>query len=190
MASIVSELEGTLLKNHDPFSYFMLVAFEASGLIRFTLLLLFWPIIKLLEICGKPDIGLKLSIFLATVGIPISKIQSVARAVLPKFYYDDIYLEAWTVFNTGDRRVVVTKMPRVMVEQFVKEHLRADEVIGTELVVSRFGFATGLVGNVVLGSSVCDRVADMFKGEQPSLGLARCSDSSFLSICKVNIYNI
>ncbi|PWA70915.1 phospholipid/glycerol acyltransferase [Artemisia annua] len=187
MTSIVSELEGTLLRNHDPFSYFMLVAFEASGLIRFTLLLLFWPIIKLLEICGKPDIGLKLSVFLATVGVPMSEIQSVARAVLPKFYYDDIDLEAWKVFNTGDRRVVVTKMPRVMVEQFVKEHLRADEVIGTELVVNRFGFATGLVQNGGLGLSVCDRVTDMFKGEQPSLGLARCSDSSFLSLCKEQV---
>nr|GFD10575.1 glycerol-3-phosphate acyltransferase 5-like [Tanacetum cinerariifolium] len=93
----------------------------------------------------------------------------------------------WKVFNTGDRRVVITKMPRVMVEQFVKGHLRADEVIGTELVVSRFGFATGLVRNVGLESSVCDRVADMFKGEQPSLGLARCSDSSFLPLCKEQV---
>lgn len=189
MESVVSNLEGTLLKNKDPFSYFMLVAFEASGLIRFTLLLLFWPIIKLFEACGKPDMGLKLAIFFATAGVPISEIESVARAVLPKFYYDDIDLEAWKVFNLGEKRVVVTKMPTVMVEQFVKEHLRADEVIGTELVVSRFGFATGLVHDSGFGSSVCERVAALFKDQQPSLGLARCaSDSPFLSLCKVNKY--
>ncbi|KAI3817768.1 hypothetical protein L1987_11566 [Smallanthus sonchifolius] len=180
MGSVVSELEGTLLKNKDPFSYFMLVAFEASGLIRFTLLLLFWPIIKLLEACGKPDISLKLAIFLATVGVPMSEIESVARAVLPKFYFDDIDLEAWKVFNLGGKRVVVTKMPTVMVERFVKEHLLADEVVGTELVVSRFGLATGFVQDGEFGSS--SRVAAMFKGQQPTLGLARSlSDSPFLS---------
>ncbi|KAD2805132.1 hypothetical protein E3N88_38509 [Mikania micrantha] len=142
--SVVSELEGTLLKNKDPFSYFMLVAFEASGLIRFTCLLLFWPVIKLLDACGKPDVGLKVAIFIATVGVPVSEIESVARAVLPKFYFDDIDLEAWKVFNLGGKRVVVTKIPTVLVERFVKEHLLADEVVGTELVVSRFGLATGL----------------------------------------------
>ncbi|KAJ0538461.1 putative transferase [Helianthus annuus] len=187
MESVVSELEGTLLKTKDPFSYFMLVAFEASGLIRFALLLLFWPVIQLLDACGKPDIGLKLAIFLATVGVPISEIESVARAVLPKFYFDDIDMEAWKVFNLGDKRVVVTKMPTVMVERFVKEHLLADEVIGSELVVSRFGFATGLVRDGEFGSSACDRVAAMFNGQQPIVGLARCvSDSPFLSLCKVS----
>lgn len=187
MDSVVSELEGTLLRNQDPFSYFMLVAFEASGLIRFTLLLLFWPIIKLLDACGRQNDGLKLAIFLATAGVPMSEIESVARAVLPKFFFDDIDLEAWKVFNLGDKRVVVTKMPRVMVERFVKEHLRADEVIGTELSVSRFGFATGFVQETGFESSVCDRVASMFNGHQPSLGLARTlSDSPYLSLCKVN----
>ncbi|KAL8257531.1 hypothetical protein R6Q59_029572 [Mikania micrantha] len=184
--SVVSELEGTLLKNKDPFSYFMLVAFEASGLIRFTCLLLFWPVIKLLDACGKPDVGLKVAIFIATVGVPVSEIESVARAVLPKFYFDDIDLEAWKVFNLGGKRVVVTKIPTVLVERFVKEHLLADEVVGTELVVSRFGLATGLVRDGhELGSSACDRVAALFRGEQPTLGLARChSDSPFLSLCK------
>ncbi|KAJ0678358.1 putative transferase [Helianthus annuus] len=188
MESIVSELEGTLLRNKDPFSYFMLVAFEASGLIRFAVLLLFWPIIKLLDACGKPDIGLKLAIFLATAGVPMSEIESVARAVLPKFYYDDIDLDAWKVFNLCDKRVVVTKMPTVMVEWFVKEHLGADGVIGTDIAVSQFGFATGLVRGGGFGSSVIDRVATMFNGQQPSLGLARCHlDSPFLSLCKEQV---
>lgn len=91
-----------------------------------------------------------------------------------------------------DRRVVVTKMPRVMVERFVKEHLRADEVIGTELVVSRFGFATGLVQDCGFGSSVYDRVSAMFEGQQPSLGIGKChSGSSFLNLSKVwNIMQI
>lgn len=186
MESVVSNLEGTLLKNNDPFSYFMLVAFEASGLIRFALLLLCCPIIQLLDVCGKGDVGLKLATFVATTGVPISEIESVARAVLPKFYFDDLDLDAWRLFNSGKKKVVVTKMPRVMVERFVKEHLRADEVIGSELVVSRFGLATGLVQDGDFGESICDRVAAMFKDQQPSLGLGSChSNSSFLSLCKV-----
>ncbi|XP_022764521.1 glycerol-3-phosphate acyltransferase 5-like isoform X1 [Durio zibethinus] len=116
MESVVSELEGTLLKDPDLFSYFMLVAFEASGLIRFALLLLFWPVIRLLELLGMDDAGLKLMVFLATMGLHVSEIESVSRAVLPKFYMDDIDMEAWKVFSSYDKRVVVTKTPRIMVE--------------------------------------------------------------------------
>ncbi|GJV69523.1 hypothetical protein Tco_1485032 [Tanacetum coccineum] len=47
-------------------------------------------------------------------------------------------------YDSGGKSVVVTKMPRVMVERFVKEHLRADYVIGSELMVSWFGLASGL----------------------------------------------
>lgn len=65
MRCIVSEFEGTLLKDPDVFPYLMLLAFEASGLIRFGLLVVLWPVIRLLEVCGKGDCGLKLGIFVA-----------------------------------------------------------------------------------------------------------------------------
>lgn len=183
--SVISELEGTLLKNKDPFSYFMLIAFEASGLLRFTILLLFWPIIRLLNVFGNEDYGLKLTIFVATVGLRIKEIESVSRAVLPKFYLDDVDMEAWRLFSGREKRVVVTKMPRVMVERFVKEHLRGDEIIGSDLVVNRFGFAMGLVNDD--GGSVDECVLRLFDDEKPCLGLGRLeSGSSFLSLCKVS----
>ncbi|CAL9008080.1 unnamed protein product [Prunus brigantina] len=190
MESVASELEGTLLKDPDPFSYFMLVAFEASGLIRFALLLMVWPIIRFLEMIGMEEAGLKLMIFVAVCGVPESEIESVARAVLPKFYMDDLDMEAWKVFSLYDRRVVVTKMPRVMVERFVKEHLRVDEVIGSELVVSRFGFATGFVKSQVCSKNIHDRVAKVFIDEEPTLGLGRpsSSSSSFLTLCKEQMH--
>ncbi|GJZ09402.1 hypothetical protein Tco_0543685 [Tanacetum coccineum] len=91
-------------------------------------------------------------------------------------------LHEWRVFNSGGKSVVVTKMPRVMVERFVKEHLRADYVIGSELMVSWFGLASGLVEV----SSIHDRVAAIFEDRQPSLLLRSCySSSSNLSLCKV-----
>lgn len=188
--SVVAELEGSLLKDPDAYSYFLLVAFEASGLFRFTLLLMLWPVIRLLEMMGMEDAGLKLMIFVAVAGVRESEIESVARAVLPKFYMDDIDMEAWKVFSFYDKRVVVTKTPRIMVERFVKEHLRADEVVGSELVVNRFGFATGFVNDDI--RPLFDRVAKLFVDEPPSLGLlgrptGAASGSSFLSLCKVSI---
>nr|GMC59260.1 glycerol-3-phosphate acyltransferase 5-like [Ipomoea batatas] len=185
MDSVVSELEGTLLKDPDPFCYFMLVAFEASGLLRFAALLMLWPAIRALEVCGKGKMGLKVMIFVATAGVRMSEIEAVARAVLPKFYLDDVEMEAWRVFGGGGerRRVVVTRMPRIMVEMFVKGHLRADEVVGSELAVNQFGFATGFIKEGF--DSVHERVAKLFEGDddgQPSLGLGRSNPgSSYLS---------
>ncbi|KAI4307607.1 hypothetical protein L6164_030779 [Bauhinia variegata] len=189
-SSVVSELEGTLLKDSDTFSYFMLVAFEASGLIRFALLLILWPVIRLLNMAGIEDAGLKLMIFVAVAGVPESDIESVARAVLPKFYMDDLDMEAWKVFSSHDKRVVVTKTPRIMVERFVKEHLRADEVIGSELI-TRFGLATGLVKL----DAISERVAKLFNNEEPpTLGLGRRPVSttpthSFLHLCKEQLHS-
>lgn len=187
MASVVSELEGSLLSDPDPFSYFMLVAFEASGLVRFALLLLLWPVIRLLNALGKEDAGLKVMTFVATAAVPESEIRSVARAVLPKFYMDDLNMNAWRVLSSHGKRVVVTKTPRVMVERFAKEHLQADEVIGSELIVNRFGYATGFIKSD--NKCVADRVKKFFDGEQPALGLGRPSSShSVLSLCKEELH--
>ncbi|CAN0909548.1 Glycerol-3-phosphate acyltransferase 5 [Linum grandiflorum] len=191
-SDVVAELEGTLLKDPDPFSYFMLVAFEASGLLRFVVLLLLWPVIQLLNALGLRDAGLKVMIFAATAGVRVSEIESVARAVLPKFYMDDVDMGAWKVFSSCDKRVVVTRTPRVMVERFVKDHLRADEVVGCELVVNRFGYATGLVeerGGVDL--VIRSRVGELFVDELPGLGLGRktaVAGSGFLSLCKEQMH--
>lgn len=182
-SSVVSEFEGTLLKDPDLFSYFMLMAFEASNLLRFALLLLLWPVICCLDAFGMEDYGLKLMIFVALAGVPESEIKAVSRAVLPKFFMDDLNGDAWREFSACEKRVVVTRMPGVMVERFAKEHLRADEVIGSELVMNRFGYATGFVEG---GDGAAFGRVDMLFGddERPSKGLGR-PGLSFLSLCKV-----
>ncbi|WCJ19650.1 glycerol-3-phosphate acyltransferase 5 [Euphorbia peplus] len=189
MESIVSELEGTLLNNPDTFSYFMLIAFEASGLLRFAILLILWPLIRVLDVFGMGDAGLKVMIFISTIGVRESEIQAVARAVLPKFLMDDINMEGWRVFSSYEKRVVVTKMPRVMCERFVKEHLRADEVVGCEILVNRFGYATGFVKEANFDSFISNRVSKVFMDEKPTLGLGRSvSGSTFLSLCKEQMH--
>ncbi|XP_051121393.1 glycerol-3-phosphate acyltransferase 5-like isoform X1 [Andrographis paniculata] len=177
---VVSELEGTLLKDPSVFAYLMLIAFEASGLIRFALLLSSWPFIRLLHAIGRSDGGLRLAVFVATAGIRFSEIEAVARAVLPKFYLDDLDMAAWGLFSGGQRRrVVVTRLPTVMVERFAKEHLMADEVVGTELRVNRFGFVTGKFDD---GD---DRRFHRRVSRQPCLGMGRnLCGSSFLPFCK------
>lgn len=187
--SVVSEFEGTILKNADSFSYFMLVAFEASGLIRFAILLFLWPVITLLDVLNFRNAALKLMIFVATVGLREPEIESVARAVLPKFYMDDVSMDTWRVFSSYKKKVVVTRMPRVMVERFAKEHLRADEVIGTDLIVNRFGFVTGLIRETDVDQSVLNRVANLFADQRPQLGLGRpavTTSTTFFSLCEVN----
>lgn len=185
--SVAAELEGTLLRHPDPFSYFMLVAFEASGLIRFAILLFAWPIIRMLGAVGMGDAGHRLMIFLALAGTRLAEIESVGRAVLPKFYMDDIDMEAWRVFSSYQRRLVVTKFPKVMVERFAKEHLRADEVIGGELHVNRFGLATGFLKDAK--GAITDQVEAIFKNDQVHVGLGRQTSAlSFLSHCKVSTY--
>ncbi|XP_006846285.2 glycerol-3-phosphate acyltransferase 5 [Amborella trichopoda] len=185
--TIVSDLEGSLLKEPDPFSYLMLVAFEASGVLRFAFLLLVWPLGRVLDMVGLGDVGLRLMVFVAMAGIRESEIEAVARAVLPKFYMDDLDMEAWRVFSSYGRKVVVTKSPRVLVEWFAKEHLRADDVVGGELVVNRFGLATGFFADH--GCSTDERVRKLFCGESPDVGQGRlpCC-SSVQSLCKEHLY--
>ncbi|KAK7385708.1 hypothetical protein VNO78_31516 [Psophocarpus tetragonolobus] len=172
MESVVSELEGTLVKEKDGFSYFMLVAFEASGLVRFALLLTLWPVLGFLDMVGMKDLALRLMIFVAVAGVSKSEIESVARAVLPKFYMDDLDMDAWKVFSSHNKRLVVTKTPKIMVERFVKDHLRADEVFGTELSFNRFGLATGFVLSHS-SNTISQRVAQFFNNQPPTLLMDR-----------------
>ncbi|MED6192707.1 hypothetical protein PIB30_012600 [Stylosanthes scabra] len=89
MEYVVFELEDTLLKDSDTFCYFMLVAFETSGLINSTLLLLLWPVIRVMERVGKGEMGKKVMIFAAVASVAKSDMESVARVMLAKFLMDD-----------------------------------------------------------------------------------------------------
>ncbi|KAG6490802.1 hypothetical protein ZIOFF_052117 [Zingiber officinale] len=146
--TMVVEFEGTLLKAADPFPYFMLLAIESDsfGLVRFALLLLVWPVLKLLDQMGRAGLGLRVMVYVAVAGVKEAEVEAVARAVLPKFFMEEVDVAAWRAFRSDGRKlVVVTRWPRVMVEWFAKEHLYVDAVVGREIEVNRFGFASGLI---------------------------------------------
>ncbi|CAN1817037.1 Glycerol-3-phosphate acyltransferase RAM2 [Linum perenne] len=187
--TVVADMDGTLLIGRSSFPYFALVAFEAGGVLRLLFLLLASPLAGLLYYLVSERAGIQVLIFATFAGMKVAEIESVARAVLPKFYTSDLHPDTWRVFSSCERRVVLTANPRIMVEPTLKEFLGADLVLGTEIATWR-GRATGLVkgaGGVLVGESKAHALRDAF-GEcyQPEVGLGdRHTDEPFMSLCKV-----
>lgn len=186
--TVVADMDGTLLRGRSSFPYFALVAFEVGGIFRLLLLLLCAPLAGVLYYFISESAGIQVLIFATFVGMKVSDIESVARAVLPKFYSGDLHSEAWRVFSSCGKRCVLTANPRIMVEPFLKDFLGADMVLGTE-VDSYKGRATGLVRGrgVLVGKSKAQALRKAFtETSPPEIGLGdRATDYPFLSLCKV-----
>ncbi|XP_078436303.1 glycerol-3-phosphate acyltransferase RAM2-like isoform X2 [Wolffia australiana] len=134
-----------LLKDANSFPYLALVAFDAGGVLRLLFLLLLLPLSTLLRRTISQTAGDKILTFAATTGVGLEKLQSSARAVLPKFFAEELRAQPWRPFNGfPDRLCVVSSFPRVLIEIFCKECLGAETVIGAELH-SFVGFSTGLL---------------------------------------------
>ncbi|KAH0450162.1 hypothetical protein IEQ34_020854 [Dendrobium chrysotoxum] len=136
--TLVLEVEGALLRSSSTFPYFMLVAIEGGGFLRGFLLLLLYPIICLM---GN-EFGLRVMVMVCFFGVKKNSFR-VGRTVLPKFFLEDMGFEEFELLSKAKRRVGVTKMPRVMVESFLRDYLGVELVFGREL--QEFGgFYTGL----------------------------------------------
>ncbi|XP_073059839.1 glycerol-3-phosphate acyltransferase RAM2-like [Primulina eburnea] len=184
--TVVTDMDGTLLVGRSSFPYFALVAFEVGGILRLFFLLLSSPIAGILYYFISESAGIRVLIFATFVGMKESDIESVSRAVLPKFYSDDIHPETWRVFSLCGRKCVLTANPRIMVEAFLKEYLGADMVIGTE--ISSFkGRATGFVSDVgvLVGKNKAEALQKEFGDKLPDIGLGdRKTDFPFMKLCK------
>ncbi|KAI4368485.1 hypothetical protein MLD38_017039 [Melastoma candidum] len=114
-----------------------LVTFEVGDVLCLLFLLLASPLARLLYYFVSESVGTQVLIFATSAGTRVSNIESVARAVLPKFYLGDIHPESWRVFSGCGRRciLILTANPRIMVEASLKDYLRADLVLGTDIVV-------------------------------------------------------
>lgn len=178
--TLVCDIHGTLLRTQSFFPYFMLVAFEGGSIFRAFLLLLACPILWVLN----QEFRLRVMVFITFSGLRMKDMESVGRAVLPKFFLENLNLQAYQVFMSAEKRVVFTSVPRVMVEEFLKEYLRVDHVFGTELHVVGSYF-TGLLSDS--GLLVKHRALKDVLGEiKPDIGLGRCNlhDHLFISLCK------
>ncbi|KAJ1266018.1 hypothetical protein BS78_08G118800 [Paspalum vaginatum] len=187
--TVVSDLDGTLLRSRSAFPYYALVAFDTGGVPRLALLLLLAALAAALHHLVSEAAGVRVLVFAATVGARVADVESAARAVLPRFYAADVHPAAWRVFAAcGGRRLVVTATPRVMVEPFLRGYLVADAVAGTELATWR-GRATGWVDarrGVLVGEAKADALREMVGDcEMPDIALGcRASDYAFMRLCK------
>ncbi|KAK1326430.1 Glycerol-3-phosphate acyltransferase 1 [Acorus calamus] len=176
--TLVCDIHGTLLRTSSFFPYFMLVAFEGGGLLRALLLLLSYPLLCVLDQEQK----LRVMCFITFCGLSSKRMETVGRAVLPKFYLENLNLHAYEALASAGKRVVITSMPRVLVEWFLKDHLSVEEVIGTELHMVGCYF-TGLItpsGMVVKHKSLKETFGDT----KPDVGLGSPHDPCFISLCK------
>ncbi|MCO5608456.1 hypothetical protein L7F22_062666 [Adiantum nelumboides] len=146
---------------------------------------------ELLPLLHAPCPGsraLQLLIFISVAGLRLSDVSGVSKAVLPKFFAGDLNGQCYQVVASCSSRYVVTSYPRVMVEYFLKEHVRVNEVFGTELQVSARGLCTGLVGKnmgVLCGQGKAETVRKVFGESGPDVGVGSgLADTAFLSLCK------
>ncbi|KAL5999561.1 hypothetical protein ACLOJK_037846 [Asimina triloba] len=100
----------------------------------------------------------------------------VGRAVLPKYFLEDVGLEGYEVLKRGGRRVGVSELPRVMVEGFLKDYMGVEVVLGRDL-------------KVVCGRKrkQCFELKEEEKVVDDAIGigrLKRCLDHPLLSLCK------
>lgn len=185
--TVVADMDGTLLIGRSSFPYFALVAFEGGGPLRLLLLLLASPLAGILYYFVSESAGIQILIFVTFAGMKVSDIESVARAVLPKFYSTNLHPESWRVFSSCGKRCVLTANPRIMVEAFLKDFMRADMVLGTEIATYK-GRATGFVSDpgVLVGKQKADALNKAFGETQPEIGLGdRETDFPFMASCKV-----
>lgn len=182
-------MDGTLLRGRSSFPYFALVAFEVGGVLRLLFLLLASPLAGLLYYYISESAGIRVLIFSTFCGMKVSDIESVARAVLPKFYSGDLHPESWRVFSSCGTRYVLTANPRIMVEGFLKEYLGADMVLGTEIATYK-GRATGFVKSpgILVGNNKAVALQKAFSHTSPpEIGLGdRKTDFPFMKLCKVS----
>uniref|UniRef100_A0A0D9VPX7 Phospholipid/glycerol acyltransferase domain-containing protein n=1 Tax=Leersia perrieri TaxID=77586 RepID=A0A0D9VPX7_9ORYZ len=189
--TVVSDLDGTLLRSRDAFPHYALVSFDVGGAPRLLFLLLLTPLAAALRhVAGSESAAVRVLVFAATVGARVADVESAARAVLPAFYAADVHPAAWRVFSRGGAVRGKGRRMVVFAEPFLRGYLGVDAVAGTELVSWR-GRATGLVDSrrgVLVGERKAEAVGEMvgeYGGEMPDVGLGDGrSDYAFMSLCK------
>ncbi|KAL2938511.1 Glycerol-3-phosphate acyltransferase 1 [Bienertia sinuspersici] len=179
--TMVCDFNGTLLRSQSFFPFFMLVAFEGGSLIRAFLLLLSYPFICVLDY----GFQLRVMIFITFCGLKLKNMACVERAVLPKFYLENLNYHVFQTLSRAKSKAVFTSVPRVMVEGFVKEYLKVDHVVGTEL--HTFGnYYSGLLSSSELLLNKHRSLKQNFSDGRPDVGIGNSTffDQFFMSISK------
>ncbi|KAJ1283467.1 hypothetical protein BS78_03G130600 [Paspalum vaginatum] len=131
---LMLDIEGGLLRSRSLFPYFMLLAIEAGSFLRGLILLCLYPFIC----CLTQEIQSRVMVMVCFLGLREEKVARVARAMLPKHFLEDIGREGFEIARRFKRVVGLSRMiPRVMVEEFLKEYIGLDLVMGREVKMVR-----------------------------------------------------
>ncbi|KAL5582653.1 hypothetical protein UlMin_015095 [Ulmus minor] len=180
--TLLFHLEGALLKSPSLFPYFMLVAFEAGGVFRSLVLFLLYPFVCL----AGEELGTKLMVFVCFFGVKRKRFQ-VGRAVLPKFFLEELANEAFDIVMKFSRKIAVTDLPKVMVDGFLIDHMGVDAIVGRELKVV-CGYFVGLMEEKKESTMVLKEILGDEKVDSPLIGIGsfnRSLNQPVLSHCKV-----
>ncbi|XP_064936530.1 glycerol-3-phosphate acyltransferase 1-like [Musa acuminata AAA Group] len=182
--TLVCDFHDTLLGTPSLFPYFMLVAFEGGSLLRAFLLLLLSPLLWVLG--NHREITMRILVFVTFCGLRTKHLELVSRAVLPKFYLENLHLQACELLAATGMRVVLTSMPRVMVEGFLKEYLGVSEVVGAELQVVRGCYFTGLISGSTLAAKqkALKYIFGEAKADVALVSSSNLHDHLFITYCK------
>lgn len=149
--SLVCDVDRALLRTPSLFPFFMLVAFEGGSLVRAFLLLLCFPLVRVLG--EHSEMSVRIMVFVTFCGLRTRCLDLVSRAVFPKFYLENLHLQAFELIQaTKGKRVAFTSMPRLMVEGFLREYLAVGEVVGAELQVVKGCYFIGLTYGPVVST--------------------------------------
>ncbi|CAL5208820.1 unnamed protein product [Lathyrus oleraceus] len=177
--TLIFDVENTLLRSSSLFQYFMLVAFEAGGILRAIVLVVLYPFIYL----SGEKMGLKIMVMICFFGIKAESFR-IGRSVMPKFFLEDVGSEIFEVVNKGGKKMGVSNLPRVMVESFLKEYLEIDFVAAKELKMF-CGYYVGLMDETKNVHSL--KQVQEGKGSSDMIGIARFNnirDHEIFSFCK------
>ncbi|KAI3443446.1 hypothetical protein Pfo_000111 [Paulownia fortunei] len=178
---LVFNVERALLKSSSLFPYFMLVAFEAGSLVRALILFVLYPFISLFH----EDFAFKVMVMVCFIGLKKERFIE-GRAVLPKFFLEDVGMECFQVLRRGNKTVALSDLPRVMVESFLTDYLNIDFVVGRDLKVFH-GYFVGLMeerSELFLGENSF-QVANIITSNAIGVGSFKQSfDCQWFSNCK------
>ncbi|KAK6147466.1 hypothetical protein DH2020_018378 [Rehmannia glutinosa] len=105
------------------------------------------------------------------------------RAVLPKFFLEDVGIESFQVLRRGKKMVAVSNLPRVMVESFLTDYLNIDFVVASDLKVF-CGYFVGLMEERRDNSS---QVADIITSKAIGItSLKQSFNCQWFSNCKIS----
>ncbi|RCV23726.1 hypothetical protein SETIT_5G028700v2 [Setaria italica] len=131
---LILDIEGGLLRSQCLLPYFIVVAIDAGSFLRGLVLLCLYPLLSFLT----QEVQSRVMVMLCFLGLREEKVRRVVRATLPKHFLEDIGREGFEVVRGFKRVVGLSRMiPRVMVEDFLKEYIGLEMVVGREVKIVR-----------------------------------------------------